>query len=66
MMGAEYKTKKELKAAVKAGVEVRVKTAFMFPPNQDGYEAVEGPEGKPHTWYAEVRVEGGRIVQVIS
>lgn len=61
-----FKTKKELKAAIKAGETVRVKSAAFFEPNQDGDEWVEGPEGKPHTWYAHVKVEQGRIVRVVS
>jgi hypothetical protein len=56
-----------LKEAVARG-----KTVGVFQPGpfgsgavQDGEHSVEGPHyPKPHSWYARVRIVGGRIVSV--
>lgn len=61
-----FRTKKDFKAAIKAGEQVTIKSAAFFEPRQNGDEWVEGPEGKPHSWYAHVKVEQGRIVKVVS
>ena len=63
------KTKKELKAWVAEGREVR---AFLlnsewtgFKTATDGPEVVEGPHyPKPHRWYAAVTLKDGLIVKV--
>lgn len=60
-----FKTKKELKEAVKAG-PVAVQPG-MFGSVRDGREAFEGPHyPEPHRWYAECEVKNGMIVKVIS
>ena len=39
----------------------------MFPVKQDGEDVIEGPHyPKPHSWYARVRVENGRVVKVLA
>jgi hypothetical protein len=61
------KSKKALKAAVKAGQRVRVFSPGPFPANADGEETVEGPHyPQPHRWYARVKVSGGLVVKVLS
>lgn len=62
-----FKTKKQLKDAVKAGESVYVFSPGPFPATQNGTESVEGPHyPKPHTWYARVQVVDGKVVKVIS
>lgn len=62
-----FKTKKALKAAVASGEQVTVFSPGPFPPASDGAEFIEGPHyPAPHTWYAKVKVEGGRVVKVVS
>jgi hypothetical protein len=62
-----YKTKKELKEAVKAGVAVSVYSPGPFPAEQHGVTSVEGPHyPEPHRWYARVEVRNGMVVKVIS
>lgn len=61
----DYPTKKALKAAVAAGDEVRLYAPGLGTPKTDGTESVEGPHfPKPHTWYAQVIMGGGRVVGV--
>ena len=63
-----FKTKKLLKEAVARGEEVEVFqpgpfASFTTP--FEGLVAVEGPHyPEPHRWYAEVVLEGGRVVRV--
>lgn len=61
-----YKTKKEFKEAVKAGkLHYPYNPSGMFPTPRDGAISIEGPHyPKPHTWYAECKVENGVIVSV--
>ena len=62
-----YASLRLLKDAVKEGdsIEVFSPGSFPFPP--DGVYPVEGPHyPEPHKWYAQVKVEGGRVVRVIS
>jgi hypothetical protein len=62
-----FKTKKLLKEAIARGDVVRVFSPGPFPCNMNGTEFIEGPHyPKPHTWYARVRVEQGRVVKVLS
>jgi len=62
-----FKTKKELKAAIKAGNKVTIYSPGPFPAKLDGQEFVEGPHyPKPHTWYARVRVSGGYVTKVLG
>ena len=63
-----YKTKKALKEAIKAGEFV---TAFqpggIFPGKTDGEATIEGPHyPEPHRWYARVLIEDERIVKVVG
>lgn len=62
-----FKSKKEMKAAVLAGQRVEVFSPGPFPAPTNGETSVEGPHfPKPHTWYARVRVENGLVVKVLS
>lgn len=66
-----YKTKKALKEAIKEGlIAVRLYQPGPFGGweiNKTGQVGVEGPHyPKPHTWYARVEVEDGRVVKVLS
>lgn len=59
------KTKKALKEAVARGDNVRLFAPGMGAPKDNGVEYVEGPHyPKPHTWYAQVTVENGKVVKV--
>ena len=61
-----YKSKKEFKAAVDAGVKHRpYNPSGMFPAPETGRTTIEGPHyPKPHRWYAAVVVEDGIVVKV--
>jgi len=60
------KSKKELKALVSEG-RAYIFSPGPFPAKQNGREFVEGPHyPQPHRWYAQVEVEGGKIVKVVS
>ena len=60
-----YKSKKALKEAVKAGVKVTVFAPGLGEPKRDGVEFCEGPHyPQPHTWYAEVVLKDGAVVKV--
>ena len=62
-----YKTKKDLKDAVKAGKLVEVYSPGPFPAESNGIASVEGPHyPEPHRWYARVEVRSGYVVKVIS
>jgi hypothetical protein len=62
-----YPTKKALKTAVTNGESVLVFSPGPFPAPSNGETSVEGPHyPKPHTWYARVRIESGRVVKVLS
>ena len=65
-----FKTKKALREAIAAGQEVclienTVMTGFRDRYVQDGKGVIEEPP-EFHRWYATVRAEGGRIVEVVS
>jgi hypothetical protein len=62
----DFKTKKELKAAVESGQKLRTyNPSGMFPTKQNGSDVIEGPHyPKPHRWYASVEVVDGIIVKV--
>ena len=63
----DFPTKKALKEAILAGKEVFVYSPGPFPAPTSGETSIEGPHyPKPHTWYARVRIEGGRITKVIG
>ena len=62
-----YASKRLLKDAIKAGDIVGVYSPGPFPGPSDGIIAIEGPHfPKAHKWYAQVMVEAGRVVKVIS
>ena len=59
------KTKKELKERVANGEHVTVFSPGPFPAKQNGTEYIEGPHyPKPHSWYAQVTVENGKVIKV--
>ena len=64
MMGAIYKTKKELKAAI--GQELRYEETSMFGAEfkADGRFCVVGPSPRERKWFAEVTMEDGLIKSV--
>lgn len=60
-----FKSKKALKEAVAAGKVITVYSPGMGSPKTDGVEFCEGPHyPEPHKWYAEVTMQGGKIVKV--
>ena len=66
-----FKTKKALKTAVAAGNTVTVfqpNDIFGNPaarPDFTGTAGVEGPHfPAPHSWYATVKIEAGKVVKV--
>lgn len=64
-----YKTKKQFKAAVAAGVQHEpYNPSGMWTNNSYSYtEVIEGPHyPQPHRWYARVQVENGIVTRVLS
>lgn len=60
-----FKTKKELSEAVAKGYIIGVfNPGLGGEPPANGEVSVEGPQGKPHSWYARVTLSNGRIVKV--
>lgn len=60
-----FKTKKQLKEAVKRGEEVTVFSPGPFGCKQNGTEYIEGPHyPQAHKWYAQVEVEDGVVKSV--
>ena len=60
-----FKTKKALKDAVKAGEQVTIFSPGIGSPKRDGRETVEGPHyPEPHRWYASVEMKDGIIIAV--
>ena len=61
-----FKTKKALKEAVKAGEIVTVYQPGPFGPGvRDGNVALEGPHyPAPHTWYASATVKDHTVISV--
>lgn len=64
MMGANYKTKKELKAAI--GKELRHVETSMFGAEfkSNGTFCVVGPSPYERKWFAEVTMKDGKIYKV--
>jgi len=59
-----YKHKKDLIAAVKAGLPVSVFQPGPFGPEvKDGSGCIEGPHGY-HKWYASAVIKDGMVVSV--
>jgi hypothetical protein len=61
-----FKNKKALKEAVAAGQTVTVFSPGPFPCKTDGTVAVEGPSFKPHSWYARVHIQNGKVIKVLG
>ena len=63
-----FKTKKALKEALEAGIEVGVFQPGPFGPDvADGTVALEGPHyPQAHTWYASATVKNGLIVGTVK
>ncbi len=62
-----FKTKKELKAAVETGAEVMAYSPGPFSCPTDGKVSVEGPHyPAAHSWHAEVEVAGGYVTKVVG
>lgn len=62
-----FKTKKALKEAVKAGERVTVFQPGPFGGNEpsEGRVTLEGPHfPEPHRWYAQAVLKDGRVVKV--
>ena len=60
-----FKTKKALKEAVKAGQEVTLFNPGLGEPKENGTNYVEGPQyPAPHSWYATVETVNGVVVKV--
>lgn len=60
-----FKTKKALKDALKAGETLEVFEPSGRPAATDGTVYLEGPHyPAPHTWYAEATLKDGKIVKV--
>ena len=64
MMGASYRTKKELKAAI--GQPLRYEETSMFGPEykDNGRFCVVGPSPYERKWFAEVTMKDGLILKV--
>lgn len=64
MMGANYKTKKDLKASI--GQELRYTETSMFGPEfkKNGTFAVVGPSPYERKWFAQVTMKEGKITKV--
>lgn len=64
MMGARYKTKKDLKAAI--GSPLRYEETSFFGPEYkaDGAFCVVGPSPRERKWFASVTMKDGLIAKV--
>ena len=64
MMGANYRSKKELKESVGQPLKY-VETSFFGPEYRaDGTFCVVGPSPDQRKWFAEVTMANGKIVKV--
>jgi hypothetical protein len=60
-----YQTKKALKDDLKNGIDVQVFQPGLGTVPRNGTVFLEGPHyPRPHTWYAEGKMENGRLVSV--
>lgn len=65
MMGASYKTKKDLKAAVGQSLRYEETSMFGSEYRDNGTFCVVGPDPyRNRKWYAEVTMKGGKIDKV--
>jgi hypothetical protein len=61
----DFKTKKALKEAIKAGSPISVYEPGVGVIPQNGTVSLEGPHyPKPHTWYGKGTMKGGKLVKV--
>lgn len=62
-----FKTKKALKEALRAGQEVRVFEPGPYPSPTSGRVYLEGPHAPArHTWYASGEVRDGKLIKLTS
>lgn len=63
-----FKTKKAMKEAFKAGDQITVyQPGGMFPSQKDGSICIEGPHfPEPHKWYANVEIKNRIIIKIKS
>jgi hypothetical protein len=64
MMGASYKTKKDLKAAVGQSLRYEETSAFGPEFKENGTFCVVGPSPYQRNWFASVTMENGLIKKV--
>ena len=64
MMGASYKTKKDLKAAVGQSLRYEETSAFGPEFKENGTFCVVGPSPYQRKWFASVTMENGLIKKV--
>ena len=64
MMGASYKTKKELKSCIGQSLRYEETSFFGREYTPDGTFYVVGPSPVEHKWYAEVTMLHGLIAKV--
>jgi len=64
MMGANYKTKKELKAAVGQPLRYEETSAFGPEYKENGAVSVVGPSPYDRKWFARVTLVSGLITKV--
>lgn len=64
MMGADYRTKRELKASVGQPLDYIETSWFGSQYKPDGIFPVVGPSPHVRKWYAEVTMENGLIKKV--
>lgn len=62
-----YDTKAALRKALAMGDRVEIFQPGLGTTPSEGVVSVEGPHApRPHTWYARVKVEGGRVTKVLQ
>jgi hypothetical protein len=61
----DYQTKKAFKEALKAGVQIEIFNAGLFPLIADGKTCVEAP-ARCHKWYAMVEYKNNIVTKIIS
>ena len=64
MMGANYKTKKDLKASIGQTLRYEETSLFGSEFKPDGTFCVVGPSPRERKWFAEVTMVGGLISKV--
>jgi hypothetical protein len=64
MMGALYKTKKDLKAAIGQELSYMETSIFGAEYKADGKFCVVGPSPTKRVWFAEVTMVAGKIAKV--